>query len=94
MSSDTLNDNGAMTPSALDLDAHGQAAVLLVESLIHGLIEESVLSVAKAVEIVDVATDVKREMKTAHGDTPATSERTITLLEAISRSLRHDLPRE
>ena len=36
--------------------------MLLVESLIHGLIARSVISVAEAVEIVEVAAEVKTEI--------------------------------
>lgn len=71
-------------------DAHGQAAMLLVESLIHGLIEGKVLSVDKAIEIVDVAAEVKTEIAAELGDSPATLRASLTLLRAISRSLEHD----
>ncbi len=73
-------------------DAHGQAAMLLVESLIHGLIARSVLSVAEAVEIVDVAAEVKREIAADLGDSPATMRKSLSLLRAISASLKLDIP--
>lgn len=92
MTSDISNDNNA-APAYRGPDAHGQAAMLLVESLIHGLIARSVISVADAVEIVDIATAVKEEVAASLGDTPATLQRSLTLLKAISRSLRVDLPR-
>jgi|GEM_PF-926000 len=73
------------------VDAHGQAAMLLVESLIHGLIEKRVLSVAEAVDIVDVATEVKLESGTERGELPATLLASINLLQDISASLRFDV---
>lgn len=73
-------------------DAHGQAAMLLVESLMHGLIARSIISVADAVEIVGVATEVKEEVAADLGDSPATMEKSLTLLAAIRTSLAIDLP--
>ena len=66
--------------------------MLLVESLIHGLIARSVINVADAVEIVDVAAEVKADIAEELGDSPATMEKSLALLGAISASLRPDLP--
>jgi hypothetical protein len=74
-------------------DAHGQAAMLLVESLIHGLIARSVLTVAQAVEIVEVATDVKLEIAADEEHSQAGVEKSLDLLKSISASLMLDLPR-
>ena len=91
MTSDTLSDDNVV-PVAVPLpDAHGQAAMLLIESLIHGLIERRILSVADAVEIVDVATEVQRDTVEELGETPAKLEKSIQLLQAISDSLRLDV---
>jgi hypothetical protein len=60
----TTNDNHArrqVTPTP-EPDAHGQAAMLLVESLLHGLIARSVIGVADAIEVVAVAAEVKEEV--------------------------------
>lgn len=91
MSADNSNDNDAST-RVKQSDAQGQAALVLVESLLHGLIEKSIINVAAAVEIVDAAVEVNRDASTelAH---PQSLERSITLLEAISYSLKHDLPK-
>lgn len=72
-------------------DAHGQAAVLLVESLIHGLVARSVISVRDAVEIVDVATEVKQEIAAELGDSPATMKKSLAILGGIRGSLSNDL---
>jgi hypothetical protein len=86
------NDNHAYPATARprEPDAHGQAAMLLVESLIHGLIARSVITVADAVEIVDVAAEVKAEIASDLGDTPETMRHSLYLLAAISDSLRPD----
>lgn len=73
-------------------EPYGQAALLLVESLIHGLIARSSLTVEQAVEIVQIAAEVRQDTAAEVGDTPAT-RRSIDLLNSISTSLRHDLPR-
>jgi len=72
-------------------DAHGQAAVLLVESLIHGLVARSILSVADAIEIVDIAAEVKLDIAEEMGDSPATMRKSLGILGAMSDSLKHDL---
>lgn len=78
-------------PFTRDADTHGKAAVLLVESLLHGLIEKKVLSVAEAVEIVDVATEVRTESGIELDEPPATLRASIKLLHDIGASLRFDL---
>jgi hypothetical protein len=75
-------------------DAHGQAAMLLVESLLHGLIARSVISLADAVEIVETAAEVKEEIAFELGDDAQTRQTSITLLDSIRASLSNDLPRD
>jgi hypothetical protein len=90
----TSNDNNPAHSKTDQPDACGQAALLLVESLIHSLIAKSLLSVEEAVEVVDVAVDVNLEIANDLGDTAATLQKSLTLLRAISTSLTHDLPRK
>lgn len=91
---DEKSDGNAGVPfTAMQPDAHGQAAMLLIESLIHSLVARSVISVTDAVEIVEVAAEVSRDMGEDLGKTDAMVERSIMLLENISKSLRLDLPR-
>lgn len=85
------NDNDAENIETRGPDAHGQAAMLLVESLIHSLIARSVLSVSDAVELIEVAADVKQDIAADLGDTPATLQKSLVLLNAISLSLSSDL---
>lgn len=75
-------------------EPHGRAALLLVESLIHGLIARSALTVEQAVEIVQTAAEVKQDTADDVGDTPATLRESLFLLDSISASLKHDLPRD
>jgi hypothetical protein len=88
---DVTNDNHLETGApAREPDAHGQAALLLVESLIHDLVARAVISVDEAVEIVEVAAEVKAEVAAELGDSPATMRHSLALLESIGRSLRGD----
>ena len=72
-------------------EPYGYAAMLLVESLIHGLIANSSLTVAQAIEIVQIAAEVKQDTADDVGDTAATLRKSLHLLDSIARSLRHDL---
>lgn len=87
MTSLITNDNAAAVHGP---DAHGQAALLLVESLIHGLLERRLITVADAVEIVDVAVEVKADIGGDLGDSPANLRKSLSLLAAISSSLVRD----
>lgn len=90
--SDTSNDNHLALAAASrpEPDAHGQAAMLLVESLIHDLVGRSAISVAEAIEIVDTAAEVKAEVAADLGDSPRTMRHSLALLESISRSLKSE----
>ena len=90
MSSDSSNDNTARSASAVP-DAHGQAALLLVESLVHGLIERELISVADAVEIVDIAAEVQADLGSEPGEAASRPRKSLDLLDAIGSSLRRDL---
>ena len=94
MTNHVSNDNQpARLPGDLrDPDPHGQAAMLLVESLLHGLIASKVLTIADAVKVVEIATEVKEEIAEEMGDTKAAMEKSLALLGAIHVSLSHDLP--
>lgn len=93
MPSDSSNDNmQGQVPH--EPDAHGHAAMLLVESLVHGLIARDVITVTDAVEIVDVAAEVKADFGAEQGESPANLRKSLGLLTAISTSLRADIPRD
>ncbi len=93
---DVMNDNNAYPAAARgpEPDAHGQAAMLLVESLIFGLIERSVISVADAIDIVEAAAEVKVDIAADIGESPETLDRSLDLMTAISDSLKLDLRHE
>jgi len=94
MANHVSNDNDATRTSepALAADPHGQAALLLVESLIHGLLSRSVISVTEAVEIVETAVEISAEIFAEQAIPHVPAEQSLALLEAISASLQNDLP--
>ena len=90
MTSDPTVEDTAPSPFVPEPDAHGQAALLLIESVLHTLIETSVLTVQQAIEVVRTASEVKAEVAEAGGESNARMEASLALLEAISTSLETD----
>lgn len=93
---DKFNDNNLPDHPGGDSwppDAHGQSAMLLVESLIHDLIARSVFSVDDAMEIVNIAADVREVIAVDQGQTPLAILQSRALLDGISKSLQHDILR-
>lgn len=78
----------------IDSEPHGRAALLLVESLIHTLIDRKIITIADALEVVEVATDVQREAGAELGELPLALQKSIDALQAISASLAIDIPSE
>lgn len=71
-------------------DAHGHAALLLIESLIHGLCENATLSVHAALDIVERAVDVQFDQAEAADDAEGPMWRSHALLLNIAASLGTD----
>jgi len=80
----------AAPPSKSEPDAHGQAALLLVESLIHMLIEHEVLSLEQAVEVIEIAAEVKTEVAAAAGESKTRMNESLALLADMATSLESD----
>lgn len=91
MSEESSTVTDRMSSDAID-EGHGEAALLLVESLIHGLVSNDVMSVSEAIEVVDIAVDAHAETSTDSGRWAPATLGPVALLEAIGASLRHDLP--
>jgi hypothetical protein len=72
-------------------DAHGQAALVLVECLIHGLVERSVLTTVDAIEIVESAKDVQADVAEAADGAGPKMWHSHGLLSAMSTSLQYDI---
>lgn len=74
------------------IDAHGHAALLLVEALIHGLCEKDVLNRHDAIDIVDSAASVLLDVSDAATTSVASLRHAHALLVAIASSLQIDQP--
>ncbi|MBY9064378.1 hypothetical protein K7957_15675 [Sphingomonas yunnanensis] len=86
----TMPDNLSPIAQAEDktrYDAAGEAALLLVESLIHELIDRSVLSVDDAVKTVNAAAEIRLELADDRGESRQTTEQSVSLLMSIYQSL-------
>lgn len=68
-------------------DAHGHAALMLLESLIHTLVERSILKLDDALEAVSTAIDAAEEMANDRAVRSPALDRSVALLNAISSSL-------
>lgn len=89
------NDNELTEQSIISAspDAHGKAALLLVESLLHGLCESATLTTAQAAEIAERALDVQLDQGEAVSDA-GPMLRAHALLENIAASLNVDRPQD
>jgi hypothetical protein len=67
-------------------DPHGQAALILCESLLFLLIEQSVIGKDRAAEAIGDAIDVKQELAGTN-ESVVVSMESIGLLRAVARSL-------
>ncbi len=86
------SDPPAASPSTPGDYAHGRAALLLVESLIHGLIARSVFTVADGVWVMELALDAQRAIIEDAASPPPSMGEAATLLAALTASLSIDLP--
>jgi hypothetical protein len=77
-------------PSKSEPDAHGQAALLLAESLIHMLVDHRILSLDQAVEVIQIAAEVKTEVAAAAGESKARMNESLALLANMSNSFESD----
>ena len=80
------------TPSIAEPDAHGQAALLLTESLIHMLVENRGLTNAQAVDVVHTAAVVKVEVAEAAGESRSRMLESLALLSRMEDSFQANEP--
>ncbi|MCW3849327.1 hypothetical protein OF829_18975 [Sphingomonas sp. LB-2] len=90
--SDEINDNDSREAAARldEPDAHGQAALLLAESILHALIEHGTLTNPQAIAVVESAAEVKVEVATLAGESRKRMEESLALLSRITISMQTD----
>ena len=69
-------------------DAQGQAALLLIESLIHSLLDNGALTKPQAIEAIESAMDVKQESASAHKEPARTLRKSLSLLVNMYNSIQ------
>jgi hypothetical protein len=89
-SASDLRMNGREMPGKIAGDdaPHGRAALLLVESLIHALVEKSVITHGEAIDIIDIAADVEAELA---GVDPDGGGAEALLLAPLARTIRNEM---
>lgn len=81
---------GPGAPIPNEPDAHGQAALLLAESILHALVEVKSLSNEQALSVIRTTCDVKAEVATAAGESNARMKESLNLLNVIFASFSTD----
>lgn len=76
------------------MDARGRAALLLSESMLHGLIARRILSESDAMDVIDTAIDIQRDMLAELTHQDSTMDQSLALLIDMQRSLRANLPND
>jgi hypothetical protein len=76
----------------LEPDAHGQAALLLAESILHALVETGALSLAEALSVIETTCEVKVEVAEREGESSRRMHESLSLLLAMSNSFAADAP--
>lgn len=90
MAADQSDDRSRPVVVAVEPDAHGQAALLLAESILHALVDTSVLTNAEAVSVVTNASEVKREVAIAAGESAGRMQQSLDLLMRMTASFETD----
>ena len=90
MAADLSTDSFRPVAPVAEPDAHGQAALLLAESILHALVDTAVLTNAEAVNVVTAATDVKRGVATATGESTGRMQQSLDLLSRMTASFATD----
>lgn len=71
-------------------DAHGQAALLLAESILHALVETEAFTVDQALSVLNTTCEVKIEVAEQAGESQQRMLASLALLRAISASFSAD----
>jgi hypothetical protein len=78
----------------LEPDAHGQAALLLAESILHALVETRTLTLNMALSAIQTTCEVKREVAELSGESNGRMNESLDLLKAIASSFAVDAEKQ
>lgn len=85
-----LSDDARPTALREEPDAHGQAALLLSESILHMLVETRVLSGVQARTVISAASEVKVEVAEATGESNGRMQESLMLIAQIAATFEAD----
>lgn len=78
-------------PPGEEPDAHGQAALILAEAILHALVDIKAMTTAQALDVVHSAAEIKTEVATLSGESRTRMRESLELLKRIGISLKTDL---
>lgn len=86
------NDNHAVRPPppAEEPDAHGQAALILTETMLHALVDMKTMTTQQALDIVSSAEEIKTEVAGMSGESETRMQESLELLKRIGISIERD----
>lgn len=87
------NDNLSVRPPPPtgEPDAHGQAALILAESILHALVEQKMMTAEQALDIVHSAEEIKTEVAELSGESETRMHESLELLKRIGISIQIDV---
>lgn len=87
------NDNVARPPPPTtgEPDAHGQAALILAETMLHALVDTSTITTEQALAIVRSAEEIKAEVAAMSGESEKRMRESLELLRRIGLSIEKDV---
>ena len=87
------NDNVAipLPPPISEPDAHGQAALILAESILHALVEDKTMTTERALDVVRSAEEIKVEVAALSGESETRMHESLELLKRIGLSLETNI---
>lgn len=77
---------GIVLDEIIEPDAHGQAALLLAEAILHALVETDALSLESALSVIDTTCEVKAEVAERAGESDKRMNESLRLLRSISNT--------
>lgn len=88
------NDNVALPLPATtgEPDAHGQAALILAETMLHALVDTKTITTEQALTIVQSAEEIKTEVAAMSGESEQRMRESLELLRRIGISIERDIP--
>lgn len=75
---------GLILDEVIEPDAHGQAALLLAEAILHALVETETISLEAALSVIQTTCEVKTELAERTGESEKRMKESLRLLRSIS----------